>query len=232
MTSTMSKTSSATPGVLLVLNDVAEGADDEEFNRWYQQQHVPERLAVPGFRTARRYRAVGAQPAYMAVYECDAIEVFTSKPYLERLANPTEWTTRIMPSFRNMLRSACRETWSAGAGAGGGAFVVQCRPGQGRAEAARRYVQDTLAPGLMQSAALARMALWEADAAYTGGPSPEAMLRGGADKSADWVLFLESYDPARTASVLPAQLSADQAAVAGLLLDPWSRYQLIYAVSA
>ena len=232
MTPTIGKRSSTAPGVLLVLNDVAEGADDEEFNRWYQQQHVPERLAVPGFRTARRYRAVGARPEYMAVYECDSIDVFTSKPYLERLANPTEWTTKIMPSFRNMLRSACRETWSVGVGAGGGAFVIQCRPVQGRSDAARRYVQDTLAPGLMQSAALARMALWEADAAFTGGPSPEALLRGGADKSADWVLFLESYDPARTAAVLAAQQPAAAAAVAGLLLDPCSRYQLIYSVTA
>ena len=231
MTPTISKASPDTPGVLLVLNDVVEGAE-EEFNRWYQQQHIPERLGVPGFKTARRYRAVDGQPAYMAVYECGSIDVLTSKAYLERLAHPTDWTKKVMPSFRNMLRSACRETWSAGAGVGGGAIVVQCKPSQGREDAARRFVKDTLAPGLMQSAFLVRMSLWEADAAFTGGPSPEMALRGGSDKSADWVLFLESHDLARTASALDAQLSAGAAAETGLLIDHWTGYQLIYAAAA
>ncbi|MBK5104531.1 MAG: hypothetical protein JJE42_09805, partial [Burkholderiales bacterium] len=113
-------------GVLLVLNDIVETAEDE-FNRWYQQQHVPERLRVPGFRTARRYRAVDGGPAYMAVYECESIAVLASEPYLERLRNPTDWTRKVMPGFRNMLRSACRQTWSLGAGVGGGAIVVQCQ---------------------------------------------------------------------------------------------------------
>lgn len=231
MTPTVNNASPDTPGVLLVLNDVVE-ACDEEFNRWYQQQHIPERLGVPGFRTARRYRAVDGQPAYMAVYECESIDVLRSKAYLERLANPTDWTRKVMPSFRNMLRSACRETWSVGAGVGGGAIVVQCKPTQGRDDAARRFVKDSLAPGLMQSASLVRMSLWEGDAAFTGGPSPEMALRGGFDKSADWVLFLESYDLAKTALALDTQLSAGAAAEMGLLIDPWTGYQLIYAAAA
>ena len=231
MTSAVDNVAPDAPGVLLVLNDVVDAAEDE-FNRWYQQQHVPERLRVPGFNTARRYRAVDAQPAYMAVYECDSIEVFASKAYQERLANPTDWTRNVMPGFRNMLRSACRETWSAGDGVGGGAVVVQCKPVQGREDAARRFVKDTLAPGLMQSACLARMSLWEADAAYTGGPSPEALLRGGADKSADWVLFLESYELAKTTLALDLQLSAAAAAEAGLLTGSRSGYQLIYFSTA
>jgi hypothetical protein len=231
MTPTVNNASPDTPGVLLVLNGVVE-ACAEEFNRWYQQQHIPERLGVPGFRSARRYRAVDGQPAYMAVYECESIDVLTSKASLERLANPTDWTRKVMPCFRNMLRSACRETWSVGAGVGGGAIVVQCKPTQGREDAARRFVKDSLAPGLMQSASLVRMSLWEADAAVTGGPSPEMALRGGSDKSADWVLFLESYDLAKTSLALDTQLSAGAAAETGLLIDPWTGYQLIYAAAA
>jgi hypothetical protein len=231
MTPTISNTSPDTPGVLLVMNDVV-GTSEGEFNRWYQQQHIPERLGVPGFKTARRYRAVDAQPAYMAVYECESIDVFASKAYLERLANPTDWTKKVMPGFRNMLRSACRETWSVGAGMGGGAIVVQCKPSQGREDAARRFVKDTLARGLMQSASLVRMSLWEADAAFSGGPSPEMALRGGSDKSADWVLFLESYDLAKTVSALDAQAPASAAAEQGLRLGSRTKYQLICARAA
>ena len=231
MTATVSNAAPDTPGVLLVMNDVVEACADE-FNRWYQQQHIPERLAVPGFRTARRYRAVDGQPAYMAVYECESIDVFASKAYLERLANPTDWTRKVMPSFRNMLRSACRETWSAGAGVGGSAIVVQCKPTQGREVDARRFVKDSLAPRLMQSASLVRISLWEADAAFTGGPSPEMALRGGSDRRADWVLFLESYELAKMKVAFDTQLPAAAAAEAGLVIGPWTGYQLIYAAAA
>lgn len=215
-------------GVLLVLNDIVAAAEDE-FNRWYQQQHVPERLAVPGFRTARRYHAVDGGPAYMAVYECDSIEVFASAAYQARLAHPTGWTRKIMPSFRNMLRSACRQTWAAGAGVGGAAIIVQCKPQPGREDLARRFVTDKLAADIMQPAALVRMALWEADAAATGGPSPEAALRGGPDRSADWVLFLESYDLAISASAIDTQLWAEAAREAGLRLASWTQYRLMHA---
>jgi hypothetical protein len=137
-----------------------------------------------------------------------------------------------MPSFRNMLRSACTETWSLGAGIGGAAIVVQCKSIPGRQDAARCFVKDALALSLMQSACLVRMSLWEADAEVTGGPSPEMALRGGADKSADWVLFLESHDLAKSALALQAQLAAGAAAEAGLLIDSWMRYQLICARAA
>ena len=220
-----------TPGVLLVLNDVVEGVEDE-FNRWYQQQHVPERLALKGFRTARRYRAAGAvagQPAYMAVYECDSIDVFATPTYLERLANPTDWTREMMPGFRNMLRSACRETWSTGDGVGGGAIIVLCTPLQGRQDAARRFVKDWFGRGMMQSASLVHASLWEADAAFTGGASPEMALRGGEDKRADWVLFLETGNIEFTARSIDKQAWAAAARAAGLTLDSWGQYHLLHA---
>jgi hypothetical protein len=128
-----------------------------------------------------------------------------------------------------MLRCACRESWSAGAGLGGGAIVVLCKPIQGREDAARGFVKDTLASSLMQSNSLVRMALWETDAAFSGGTSPEMALRGGADKSADWILFLESCDLTRTGLALQTQLSACTAGETGLLIDSCTRYQLIYA---
>jgi len=231
MTTPLDKDSLATPGILLVLNDVVDACADE-FNRWYQQQHVPERLGVPGFRTARRYRAVDGGRAYMAVYECESIDVLASESYLERLRNPTDWTRKVMPGFRNMLRSACRQTWSLGAGVGGGVIVLQCKPRGGRHEAARRFVKDRLAQDLMRSASMVRMSLWEADASATGGASPEMALRREPDKSVDWVLFLESYDLERTALALESRLLAGDVDEAGLLVDSSGRYQLICARAA
>ncbi len=56
MTAPVGNASRDAQGVLFVSNDIVEAAE-EEFNRWYQQQHLPERLSAPGFKTARRYRA-------------------------------------------------------------------------------------------------------------------------------------------------------------------------------
>lgn len=84
----------------------------------------------------------------------------------------------------------------------------------------------------MQSACAVRMSPWEADAAVTGGPSPEMALRGGSDRSADWILFLESHELERTGVALQARLSARAGGEADLVIDSWTKYQLIYARTA
>jgi hypothetical protein len=91
-------------GYLVVANDVASGAE-AAFERWYQGEHLAERLGVPGFRNARRYVAVDGAPRYAALYETDDPGVLDSDAYRARLDAPTEMTRSIMPSFRNMNRT-------------------------------------------------------------------------------------------------------------------------------
>jgi hypothetical protein len=51
---------------------------EDEFNRWYDQEHIPEMLAVAGFTAARRYRRFPATatepsaPSYLTIYEVEA----------------------------------------------------------------------------------------------------------------------------------------------------------------
>jgi hypothetical protein len=94
-------------GILAVWTDIAPELE-AEFNEWYWREHLPERLAVPGFRRGRRYRAIAGAPRYFAFYELDAVEILASPAYLDRLDNPTQWTRRIMPGFRNTTRAAFR----------------------------------------------------------------------------------------------------------------------------
>ena len=49
------------PGLLAVWNDLA-AEDEAEFNAWYVEEHVPERLGIPGVHSARRYRDAGWPP--------------------------------------------------------------------------------------------------------------------------------------------------------------------------
>src|SRR5689334_19239000 len=89
--------------ILAVWNDV-DPEHETEYHRWYWTQHLPERLSVPGFLSAHRYRAVDAPQKFFTWYYVRSIEVLRSAPYLERLTNPTDWTQQVMPWFRNMTR--------------------------------------------------------------------------------------------------------------------------------
>jgi hypothetical protein len=83
-------------GLLMVWCDVP--ADKEaEFNRWYNEEHLAERLAVPGFLSAARYEAVKGGPKHLAVYELENAAVMESEAYKKVQNNPTAWTKRTGP---------------------------------------------------------------------------------------------------------------------------------------
>jgi hypothetical protein len=44
-------------GIFLVYVDI-DAQHDKEFNEWYNTEHLPELLAVPGILAAARYEAV------------------------------------------------------------------------------------------------------------------------------------------------------------------------------
>jgi hypothetical protein len=83
-------------GFLLVLMQPPE-AIEEEFNAWYDTEHVPERLAVPGVLTAIRFSSINAAtPKYLAMYDLDSEAVLDSDAY-KRVAgaNSSPWTKRV-----------------------------------------------------------------------------------------------------------------------------------------
>ena len=71
-------------GLLMVYCDVAAEHDDE-FNRWYNEEHIPERLAIPGVLNAARYRAVEGGPTYLACYELASPDAWHTDVWQERL---------------------------------------------------------------------------------------------------------------------------------------------------
>jgi hypothetical protein len=83
-------------GLLMVWADVP--ADKEaDFNRWYNEEHLAERLAIPGFLSGARYEAVKSGPKHLACYELESVAVLESDAYRRAQANPTPWTKRCSP---------------------------------------------------------------------------------------------------------------------------------------
>jgi hypothetical protein len=91
----------APKGFLLVLMH-PPAAFEEEFNAWYDSEHIPERLAVPGFETGLRFISqTGAAPRYLAMYDLAAFSVLESPDYL-RVAydQSSPWTKRVTARAR------------------------------------------------------------------------------------------------------------------------------------
>jgi hypothetical protein len=71
----------APPLVNVISAEVVSGHEDA-FDRWYNDVHVPEILACPGWRSARRYRSVDGDPMFLAVYELeDEVRPFNTPEY-------------------------------------------------------------------------------------------------------------------------------------------------------
>jgi hypothetical protein len=91
-------------GILIVTTNPPADME-EEFNVWYDREHVPERLAVPGFERAQRYYLVPGERRYVALYDVSAFDVFESNAYLATSGdNNTPWTKRII-SRCNFIRA-------------------------------------------------------------------------------------------------------------------------------
>ena len=84
---------------------------EEEFNAWYDAEHLPERLAIPGFRSARRWVA-DCRPGegkYLATYELDSAAVLASPRYLSFFERPTAWSQRCLGKAVLFKRWACEQ---------------------------------------------------------------------------------------------------------------------------
>jgi hypothetical protein len=67
---------------LVALTNAVEGKDGE-FGQWYDRQHIPDVLAVPGFISAERFILSGkGQHRYMTIYEIETDDLDAVKAEL------------------------------------------------------------------------------------------------------------------------------------------------------
>lgn len=108
----------APKGLLFIWTDIDPMFEDD-FNRWYDREHMAERMAIPGFELARRFVALEDSPRYLALYRTASLAVFTSEAYRNAFANQTEWSKRTFARMKNTVRRVAEITLQAGRGEGG-----------------------------------------------------------------------------------------------------------------
>lgn len=92
-------------GFLMVSMEPPAGIE-EEFNDWYDLEHVPEREAVPGFLTARRFVCLTGWPRYLAYYDLRSPGVITEPGYSAISGDRfSPWTKRILARVRGLWRA-------------------------------------------------------------------------------------------------------------------------------
>lgn len=92
------------------------GVDELSLNDWWTNEHLPERLNIPGFLRTRRYYTTDPDTnisQYLVCYEVESLDTLTSPIYMSALNNPTAGTAKCMPTMATMNRYACRVLHSA-----------------------------------------------------------------------------------------------------------------------
>jgi len=105
----------ARPGILAVWNDRNPQIEDF-YEQWYVHQHLPERVALAGWRFGRRYEALSTEqlPRFFTYYETASVASMFSAEYVARLNAPTPETIEIMHNWSNMTRTSCELAYQQG----------------------------------------------------------------------------------------------------------------------
>jgi len=182
-------------GAVCIWHDLTPEATDE-FYQWHNREHMPERVGIPGFLRGRRYIAVAGAPTYFNLYEAESVEVLGGSDYLERLNAPTEWTRRVVPSFRRVSRSICRVAYSEGVGQGG--FMLTQRFELAAADRAGtlQTMRARLLPPLAERKGIAGVHLCLADEAISRIETAEKKARADATAIPGCIVLIEGTSEA------------------------------------
>ena len=96
---------SPAPWLYIVHTDIPDDIVDD-YNAWYDEEHLPRLVSVPGVERARRYVADGAlSPRYLTAYDLTIKDAFESPAGLK--ARKTPWTEKMRSLFYNTRRKMC-----------------------------------------------------------------------------------------------------------------------------
>lgn len=176
-------------GMLLTSMNI-DAANEAEFNRWYDREHLEERVAIPGFLEARRYVAHEGNPKYLSLYSTETFDVLDSPAYRTALANQTAWSKTNIARFQNMIRAVARITISRGTGRGAALGIVRLRPPTGGGDKLRAALHEQLDPATLDG--IISMHLIESDPALS---KPITDNPAAADPGAgDWFVLIDATD--------------------------------------
>ncbi len=171
-----------------------------EFYAWHLQEHMPERVDIPGFRRGRRYVAIDAatHPEFFTLYEADTMQVLQGPDYLARLNAPSAWTRATTGNFRDTTRALARVLESGGPGMGGMLLTLRFDATTADTQALAELVRQAGQADRVTGAHLCR-----ADDAASGTSTVESRSRTDLVAPPSWFALIEATDAEALAPLLP-----------------------------
>jgi hypothetical protein len=202
-----------------------------EFEDWHSHEHFPERMGIPGFLRGSRWANVDGGEGFFVMYELDCYDTLTSEGYVQRLNNPTPWSTKMMPHHRDMVRSQCKRVHSSGGGIGQYALTLRFSPAKDRETEESVYLA-ALAESFAKSPGGVAFHVLRTETPEVSS-TREQQIRGGKDVVADWIVIAIGYDLETLKSLERDEFSAQIMERRGI--DPGAIsdiYRLAYALAA
>ena len=187
---------------MLLYFDIVQYAIPEH-DDWHTHEHLPERLSIPGFLRGTRWVARRGQPRYFVMYEVEQLSTLASNAYLQRLNNPTPWTTKMMAHYRGMARGLCSVVGSYGSGMGHVGLLIRFEPAPDAKSALGNWLVKDMLPHLPARPGLGSVHLLEA--AVAPQVTNEQRIRG-VDASVAWALLATGYSQSSLESLAEAEL--------------------------
>jgi hypothetical protein len=189
-------------GMLLTSMDI-DPSHEAEFNRWYDREHLEERVAIDGFLEARRYIAHAASPKYLSLYSTETFEVLDGAAYRTALAQQTDWSKANIARFKNMIRAVARITISRGTGRGAALGIVRLRPLASGEDRLRAALRDALDPDTFDG--IISMHLMESDPVLS---KPLTDNPSASDPGAgDWFVLIDGTNVDAISVVIAARFA-------------------------
>ncbi len=172
-------------GLLCIWTGIAP-EHEADFNRWYDREHMQERVAIPGFQAARRFHAVEpSERPYLALYATDSLAVFTSPAYRQAFTQQTEWSLRNFARMQHTQRRVGTLVLERGEGEGGALAVLVLPPALVDAAALQPRLDALLAQDHIVAASLL----------HTDAALSTPLTAGAVPAAADGLVFVEATRP-------------------------------------
>ena len=212
---------------MLLSFDVAAEAQLEH-DDWHSHEHLPERLAIPGFVRGSRWRALAGGPAYFVMYEVGALDVLSSPAYMDRLNHPSPWTAKMMPSYRGMRRGLCEIVARAGHGLGGFGLLLRFGAEAHGHASLSDWLTTEVMPAMPAQTGLASSMLFRAS--LQAELTVEQRIRG-QDAAVDWALLVTGFARSSVEALAAGVLAPSELERRGASGVESAIYELVHCLS-
>lgn len=201
-------TSPTLPGILFVWTS-ADPEHEPDFNRWYDREHLEERVRIPGFVSGTRYQSVRGPRKYLGLYRTVSLDAFQTADYFKAFGQQTPWSVTNLQRMVDPMRRVCAIEAETGMGTGAWLAVLRLgAPAIGQ-DAAAKAGMAALGEKLLRIDGVIATRLLTPDATLSG-PLPAEQKEG---RVLDPIFLVD-------ASSESAAVAAADAASAALGLDP------------